>query len=329
LGYKGILEKIEKARRMVKPVTPDFYDALTYVVQGIQNRINNHVTEARKMAEAETNNQIKAHLIHLIEMNRRIINEPPATFQEACQWIAWYCMAARIYNGSGALGAIDRLLLPFYERDIQKGILNDEEAIFHLACLNVIDPQYMQIGGIDENGKDASNRVSMLVMEAVHRLKIPANVSLGVHANMDQALMDKAIDMQLNDRNGTPRFWGVDNIVGGFQKLGFSYADGTKRTQTGCHWFCVPGREYTLADVIKINFAAVFNVSFSEMMAKDKDKASSELLWDYFKNHLTKAVETVAKGIDYQMRYCHLYFAKAFAEAYIPYNNDCFDLIYF
>ena len=30
-----------------------------------------------------------------------------------------------------------------------------------------------------------------------------------------------------------------------------------------------------------------------------------------------------------RVRYCHLYFAKAFAEAYIPYNNDCFDLIYF
>jgi hypothetical protein len=73
-----------------------------------------------------------------------------------------------MYNGSGSLGKIDLLLWPYYERDTARGILTDEEAIFHLACLLVRDTGYSQLGGPDETGKDVTNRVSYLVLEAAH-----------------------------------------------------------------------------------------------------------------------------------------------------------------
>ena len=58
-------------------------------------------------------------------------------------------MAARMYNGSGSLGRLDVLLQPYYERDAAAGLLDDEEAIFHIACLLLRDTAYIQLGGPD------------------------------------------------------------------------------------------------------------------------------------------------------------------------------------
>jgi formate C-acetyltransferase len=46
------------------------------------------------------------------------VDAPPETFLEACQWIGWYQMLARMYNGSGSLGRLDMVLQPYYDRDI-------------------------------------------------------------------------------------------------------------------------------------------------------------------------------------------------------------------
>jgi len=89
-------------------------------------------------------------------------------------------MLARMHNGSGALGRLDELLLPFYERDKAAGILTDDEAIFHIACYLVAETGYIQVGGYDEQGNDMTNPVSYLVLEAAHRLKIPINIGVSL-----------------------------------------------------------------------------------------------------------------------------------------------------
>ncbi len=36
----------------------------------------------------------------MAEMNEHLVTEPPRTFREACQWILWFQITARMYNGS-------------------------------------------------------------------------------------------------------------------------------------------------------------------------------------------------------------------------------------
>jgi excinuclease UvrABC helicase subunit UvrB len=40
------------------------------------------------------------------------------------------------------------------------------------------------------------------------------------------------------------------------------------RIYAGCHWLAIPGREYCMADIIKVDFAWVFDVALKEMMAE-------------------------------------------------------------
>ena len=170
LGWGGIMDKISRYRQVNAPHGAEFYDGLQDIVLGIQNWILRHAEAARQMAVGEPSRQLEENLQEIAEMNERLVTEPPRTFREACQWILWYQITARMYNGSGSLGRIDVLLYPYYTRDTAAGILTDEEAIFHIACLLVRDTGYSQLGGPDTNGRDVTNPVSYLVLEAAHRL---------------------------------------------------------------------------------------------------------------------------------------------------------------
>ena len=60
---------------------------------------------------------------------------------------------------------------------------------------------------------------------------------------------------------GVPKFLGMDQTIEGFTRNGYPMELARQRTYAGCHWSALPGREYTLNDCVKINFAAVFEVA--------------------------------------------------------------------
>ncbi|MEM3478455.1 MAG: pyruvate formate lyase family protein [Candidatus Bathyarchaeia archaeon] len=309
LGWGGLLKKIRYYRE-INPQAADFYDGLESVVIGVQEWMARHVKAARELVEKERNPTLRRNLKALADMNERLINEPPRTFWEACQWTAWYQMIARMYNGSGSMGRIDVWLKPFYERDVAAGILTDKEAIFHLACLFLNDTQYYQLGGPDANGRDVTNNLSYLVLEAVHRLKAPANIGIFVWEGLEPKLLDKGVEVMLEDKMGFPKFLGGDALIEGFMRNGYPVELARERAYSGCHWFAIPGREYALQDCVKINFAKVFEVAFWEMMNDLNVEPSVEELWRRFEAHLRKAIDIVREGLDFHMENMHKVFPE-------------------
>jgi len=304
LGWGGLLEKVRRYRK-VNPQAADFYDGLEDVILGTQDWIRRHVDAAREMAKTEENPELRKNLEEMAEINQRLITEPPRTFREVCRWIAWYQMVARIYNGSGSMGQIDEWLRPYYEREVAAGTLTDEEAIFHIACLFLNDTQYYQLGGPDASGRDLTNNVSFLILEAAHRLKTPVNIGIRVHDGLDPQLLRRGIEIMFEDKTAFPKFFGDKGLVEGFVKNGYSVELARQRVYSGCHWFAIPGREYTLNDCIRVNFPFVFDVALREMMADPNVKPSVDELWRRFEKHLRRAVEVIAEGIDFHMKYAH------------------------
>lgn len=310
LGWRGILDKIRHYRKENAPHSVDFYDGLEDIVLGVQDWIQRHVYAAREAASEEERPELKKNLMIMAEINQKLVTKPPKTFHEAVQWLAWYVMFSVIYNGSGTVGAIDRFLKPYYDKDIAAGVLSDEEAMFHLACLLIKDNQYFQIGGTDKLGNDITNRISFLLIEAAHQLKIPTNIYLRVHEKQDPKLLEKAVECLFKDRKGSPNFIGDKNMNEGFVKNGYSLELARQREKNGCHWCSIPGREYCLNDVIRINFAAVFDVALREMMEDDKGKHSVKELWNRFKKHLKRSIEVIAEGLDFHIEHMHEVFPE-------------------
>jgi formate C-acetyltransferase len=302
LGWGGLLERIRHYRGVND--APEFYAGLEHVVLGMQNWIGRHAEAARRMAAED--GPMAENLRQVAEINERLVAQAPRTFREACQWILWHLLAARMYNGSGSLGRLDVLLEPYYQADVQAGRLSDEEAVFHVANLLLRDSAYLQLGGPDASGKETAGPVSFLILEAAHRLRIPANVGVCVGKDTDPRLVRRGVEILLEDRTGVPKFLGVDNTVAGFARNGFPLELARQRAYAGCHWLAIPGREYALMDIIKLNFAAILDVALREMLNVPVPfSASVADLWDRFVGHLRRAVGVVAEGIDFHFEHMH------------------------
>ncbi|MFQ5904143.1 MAG: pyruvate formate lyase family protein, partial [Candidatus Binatia bacterium] len=309
LGWGGLLEKVRHYRG-VNPQAVEFYDGLEELILGVQNWIRRHGEDARQMAEAEGNPQLCENLETMAHISERLVTDPPRTFREACQWLVFFQAAAKMYNGSGEWGQLDELLRPYYEQDTTAGILTDEEAIFHIACLLLSETAYIQLGGPDATGKDLTSPVSFLVLEAIHRLKIPANIAIRVGEGLDPNLFRRGVEILFEDRMGFPKFLGDKAVTEGFVKNGYPIELARQRIYSGCHWLAIPGREYTLNDIVKIELATVFDVSLKEMMADSSVPPSVEELWHRFEGHLRRAVEVIAESIDFHLEHMHKVFPE-------------------
>ncbi len=306
LGWSGLLAKIRRYRGVqLDAEAQELYAGLEQCVLGIQGWIGRHAYEAGEMAKRELNPTLRRNLRELAEINARLATEPPATFREACQWTLWFQMAAKVYNTSGALGRVDQFLYPFFIRDKKKGILTDEEAVFHLCCYFVMDTSYTQLGGPDAAGRDATNPLSYLVLEAAHGLKIPVNVGVCVGDSTDPGLLRRGVEIMFEDRAGMPKFLGVDRTCEGFMRNGYSAELARERAYSGCHWSALPGREFTMNDCIKINLPAVFNAAMQDATADPAAEPSVAGLWELFEKHLRRSVEVTAEGIDFHLS--HMY----------------------
>lgn len=310
LGWGGLLAKIQRYRTEHAPRADAFYDGLVQVVWGMQDWIRRHADAAAAMAAEEAHPQLKAELQKLADINARLVTEPPQTFHEACQWMVWYLMAARMYNGSGALGRLDVLLTPFYEQDLAAGRLDDEEAIFHIACLLLRDTAYAQIGGPDATGRDVTNRVSYLILEAIDRLQIPANIGVSVGRQVDPGLLERGVEIQFKRKMGFPKFLGIDSSVRGMVANGYPESIGYERAYSGCHWNAIPGREYGLRDIIKVNFGVILDVALREMLSDPDTDPSVAALWQGFEHHLRQAIEVIAAGVHFHLDHMHAVFPE-------------------
>ena len=197
---------------------------------------------------------------------------------------------------------MDELLLPYYKKDLANGKLTRSEAVYLLACFLINDPVYWQIGGPDENGNDQTNEVSFLILEAADKINTSLNITVRVHDGLNPELFRKSVEYLVKNKNGWPRFSGNDALVEGFMRNGYPASLARKRIAVGCNWMSIPGLEYTMNDLVKVNMAKVFEVAFDELMAGN-DSRNTSILWEIFDRHLGKAVHTAAEGIRHHLKY--------------------------
>jgi pyruvate-formate lyase len=301
LGWGGLLAKVRAARLKFAsdPVAAELMEAEESAILGVQAWIRRLGGAAADRSMTEEDAERRANLVAMAKSCFAIVEAPPATFRDAVQWIAVFNMASRTYNRDGAGGQLDELLRPYYERDTAAGILTDEDAEFYCFCLLLNDPHYYQLGGPDAEGRDQTSRMSYVILEAAAKLKASCNLTIRVWDGMDRRLYRRGVEILLANRLGYPRFSGDKALVEGFMKNGYSAALARSRIAVGCNWMSMPGLEYTLNDVVKINVAKVFDVAFAESDSLDELEAN-------YRRHFKAAVAVTAEGIDFHLDHQHL-----------------------
>lgn len=295
LGFGGFLDKIKKYRE-INPGKDEFYDAEEKCVLAMIRFIDRHIERIGELIKVETRDEIKKSLENMRTVCENIRTAPPKTFNEACQWVAFFNCFARIYTRDGAGFQLDTILLPYYESDVKSGILDDETAVFLIANLLLIDPHYYQISGVDANDKDITNRLSWLILDAADAINISCNLTVRVHDNCDPKFLTRAVELLFKHKNGYPRFCCDKTLCEGYMKNGIDKATARERIAVGCNWMCVPGKEFPMNDTVKINIAKVMEVALDE--CKNDFEPSIEKIFALYEKHLAKAVEVTAAGVN-------------------------------
>ena len=117
---------------------------------------------------------------------------PAQSYYEALQALWFVHLITRLsMNGNAfALGRLDQLLFPFYQKDLEERKLTKEEALELLECfyikvasVNILratsDAKFfggyaiwnlITLGGQTKDGKDATNEISYMCLDAMHRI---------------------------------------------------------------------------------------------------------------------------------------------------------------
>ena len=302
LGFGGFLDKIKKYRE-INPDKKAFYDAEERCVLAIVAFIDRHIAKIGEMIKTENRPEIKENLETMKKVCENIRLGAPSTFHEACQWTAFFNCASRIYTRDGAGFQLDGLLYPFYEKDVKEGITDDETVKFLIANLLLIDPHYYQISGVDENDCDMTNKLSYLILDAADSINIACNLTVRVHPACDKAFLKKAVSCLLKNKNGWPRFCNDKALCEGYMRNGVDKKTARERIAVGCNWMCVPGKEFPMNDTVKINVAKVMEEALKDMKA-EKEKSTMRL-FEIYNEHLKKAVEITAEGINLHIDHAH------------------------
>ena len=171
-----------------------------------------------------------------------------------------------------------------------------------IASLFFNDTHYTQIGGLTPAGdREVTSRLSFLILDAMHLLKIPTNLGIRVHAPIagqgpePEILLKRSVEYTIEDGYGV--CYSLEKgISEGFSKNGFPIELGRMRVKCGCNWVAIPGREYPLQDVTRVNMAVALHYGLKDLQAQET--RDLDLLWERFTYHLQAMVECVKAGYD-------------------------------
>lgn len=295
LGWQGLLEKIRYYREFNAPEDPEFYDGEEQVILAIQEFVQQTADKARAMAAEETDPVARKNLLDIAEMNDYLVTGVPRTLREACQFLAHFQTADRTYVVGGALDQLDELLRPYYERDIDAGLITDEDAVWYVASLFFNDTHYSQIAGLIPDGsRDMTSRMSFIILDALHYLHIPINIALRVSDKVNETLLRRSLEYCAEDGSGVDYSLNI-GVEEGYARNGYPIHLARKRAKVGCNWVALPGVEYPLQDVTRCNMGMALWHALQDVRGNDP---TLEKLWDRFCFHLKTIVDSIKTGYD-------------------------------
>lgn len=231
---RGKAEKIHSGRGK-SAENWDFYLAIKTIADGIIAFANRYSDEALRLSEKEKDRKRKSELIKIADICKKVPAKPAKTFHEALQslWFIQIALHQENYDMGISFGRGDQYLYPYYKRDIEMGILKEKDALELLGCFWVkatdhvaFTPstgslffggtpsnQPMTIGGVDKNGKDATNELTYLMLEASAMLGVrEPNLSARIHKDSPQEYLLKVAET-IKESHGTPAVYNDDFII--------------------------------------------------------------------------------------------------------------------
>lgn len=242
----------------------DFCQAAVVVAEAAIRFAGRFAERAEQMAAAEACPDRRAELSEIARICRRVPAKPAETFHEALQsfWFVHLVIQIESNGHSISPGRFDQYMSPFYEADRTGGRLDRDGGLELLDCLWIKFNEIMKlrdktasigfggyplfqnliVGGQEVDGRDATNELSYLCLDATRRMRLPQpSLSVRVHRETPPDFLRAASDLA-REGLGLPAFFNDDAIVPVLQNMGVPLEEARGYAEVGCVEPQVPGK---------------------------------------------------------------------------------------
>jgi formate C-acetyltransferase len=233
-----------------------FYRAVSIVTGAMITLTKRYAKLAEEKAAAERDPDRKKELLDMADTLNWCMENPARGFQDAVQMIYMYqtCMCLDACMHGISFGRLDQYLGRYYDRDLAAGRITQARAqeildLFYLkvAEMNKIwsygatksgpgytSGQLMTLGGVDKDGKDATNAVTFMMLQSAGRLVLhDPPQALRIHKGTPDKLWEAAIETT-KIAGGVPTFESDDVIIPALMSRGLPLESARNYTLIGC-----------------------------------------------------------------------------------------------
>jgi formate C-acetyltransferase len=317
------------------PQQRDLARAISICGDGVQALAERYAAQAERLASQETDPARHPELVEVARICRKVPWESAETFPQALQslWFAhMLVMVAESYPGPGVSpGRVDQYLYPAYQADIEAGRLTPQQAREWLRCLwikhnyaydfqgwvgtnqgiNSSFGQLITLGGTDENGEDASNELTYLMLDVIQEMNLlEPKPNVRLHAKTPDRLLDRVVDV-IAEAQGSPFLLNFDeNSIAGLRWQGLPEQELWDYAPVGCLENTLQGCDRSGTVDVNLNIAKAVEL----VLHDGRDAASGEHIgprtgdprtfatfdqfWDAFKVQLRAILELLIAAND-------------------------------
>ncbi len=245
---------------------------------------------ARQMAEECGDRARKEELLQIAANCSRVPAKGATSFHEACQsfWFVQQLLQLESSGHSISPGRFDQYMYPYYEKDLQSGRITREYAQELIDCiwvkLNDLNKcrdeesakgfagyslfQNLIVGGQDRYGRDVTNDLSFLCLEASFHVFLPQpSLSIRVWNGSPQDLLIRAAELTRTGI-GLPAYYNDEVIIPSLMSRGLTLEDAREYNIIGCVEPQKAGKTWGWHDAAFYNMCRPLELVFSNGMDK-------------------------------------------------------------
>ena len=329
-GLLSICDDIEKRRAKLDITKPGDYEkercleSMLISAKGIIRLAERYSDEAKRLAEQEQNAERSAELLEIADICAHVPKYPARNFREALQSMYLYQISIFMEQNAASYnpGRMDQYLYPYYKKDIESGILTEDDAQELLDCLWVkfSEPCLFQdaltaefaagypmfqnvcVGGIDKHGKDAVNPLSYQILQATMDTGL-YQPSLSVRYNVAKnpnLFLRKVVEL-IKLGTGFPAFHNDDGGIKMLMNKGIPLKEAVEWNPCGCVETNLEGRLRQYTALADINLGSIIEFA----MLNGKNKKSGQVVAPKTGNPADfKTFEQFKAAVKEQIAYC-------------------------
>lgn len=286
---------------------------------------------ARELAQKANCDTRKAELLQIAANCDVVPAHKPQTFWQAIQmyWFVHLGVTTELNPWDAySPGRFDQHLNPFYQKDVEEGILDDKKALELLECLWVkfnnqpappkvgitlkesstyTDFANLNTGGITPDGQNGVNDVSYLILDCMDEMKLlQPSSNVQISRKTPQKFLKRACEIARKGW-GQPAFYNTEAIVQELMNAGKTLADARRGGTSGCVETGAFGNEaYILTGYFNIPkvFELTLNNGYDKVSKKQlglqlgyaADFKTYDELFDAFKKQMKYFIDVKIQG---------------------------------